>query len=165
MTKIVFLDFDGVLLPTGDEQAQIQTGLTRDNYLEQVVFNRQCVVNLNALLSQTGAEIVLSTSWAWGHTFSELSECLMRNKIDASSIFEWDEPDTKAYMTPRQYKSNRENEIGWWIDQHTHLDTWIAIDNIESIQALGERAIVVDPTVGFNAEALDKAIRVLMNDE
>lgn len=158
---IVFLDFDGVLLPDSSALEQSQQGLTVNNYLDQVVFGAECVINLNHILEQTHAEIVLSTSWALGHPLSELATCLDRNNIDSSRIFEYEDPSLYNYMTPRKFSSNRAQEIAWWLEDHTDISNWVALDDMQVIRRLGPRSIITDPTIGLTKTDAAKAIAIL----
>lgn len=162
MTKILFLDFDGVLLP--DQLALRQTqenALNKDNYLEIVEFDQHCVDNLNKIIAATHAEIVLSTSWAMGNSISKLSNCLLRNGIDPSNIFEYDDPIHGSWMTPRKMSSLRSNEIGWWIANHPEISNWVAIDDDPSILHLKTNYVRTNPAIGLSEEAVTKAIAIL----
>lgn len=162
MTKVIFLDFDGVLLSDGMALVQSEAGLTHDNYLDRVEFDSDCVANLNSLLASSGAQIVLSTSWAQGNSFSSLSNCLLRNGIDSSLVWESDDPGEGSYMTPRNQGNHRGFEIAEWIDQHPEITVWCAIDDQPSIRVLGKHAVITDPARGFDKAALRKAQQILM---
>jgi hypothetical protein len=161
MTKIVFLDFDGVLLPDPDARTQAERGLTQSNYLTKVLFNPTCVANLNSLLHATHAEIVLSTSWASGHSLSELSNCLLRNGIDPTAIFEYDDPGEGNWMTPRATTFNRGEEIQHWLEQHPEISTWVALDDNPSILYLKTNYVRTHPSRGFDKSSLNKAQTIL----
>lgn len=158
---IIFLDFDGVLLSDPSALQQSQQGLTHANYLEKVVFDPGCVNNLNHILTQTHAQIVLSTSWALGHPLSSLADCLDRNNINSSRIFEYEDPSLANYMTPRKFTSNRANEIGWWLEDHADISNWVALDDMQIIRQLGPRSIVTDPTIGLTKTDVAKAVAIL----
>jgi hypothetical protein len=161
VTKIVFLDFDGVLVPDVDAQQQTNSGLTHANYLSTVAFNPICVGNLNQLLHTTHAEVVLSTSWAKGHSISQLSNCLMRNGIDPSNIFEYDDPSENSYMTPRNKAYNRGEEIGAWLRAHPEITQWVAIDDDSTVLHLRTNFVRTNPRAGFDAASLQKALKIL----
>ena len=166
MTKVIFLDFDGVLLPDGVAVKQAhENGLTKNNYLEQVEFDPECVANLNKIIAATHAEIVLSTSWAMGNPIAKLSNCLLRNGIDPSNIFEYDSPSQGGWITPRKMSSQRSNEIGWWIDEHPEITEWVAIDDDPSILHLKTNYVRTNPAIGLNAEAETTAITILNKTE
>jgi len=161
MTKIVFLDFDGVLLPDPDARAQAVEGLSTSNYLQKVIFNTNCVANLNQLLKQSHAEIVLSTSWADGNSISALSNCLLRNGIDPSCIFEYDDPSEGNYMTPRQQGSNRGQEVLNWLSDHPEINTWVAIDDNPAILYLKTNYVRTHPDHGLDKDGVSKALSFL----
>lgn len=161
MSKVVFLDFDGVMLPHPLAQAQTETGLTFNSYLEKVQFDTSCVDNLLKLVYDVEAKIVLSTSWALRHSLSELGNCLQRNRIDPGMIWSYDDPSGLEWMTPRRLTSNRAQEIQWWINNHPGVSHWCAIDDLTVIGQLGPHAIITDPTLGFNDVSLQKAFAIM----
>ena len=55
--KIIFLDFDGVLNPPND----VIRGTSYD--FTETKFGPKAVINLNKILSETGAYIVVSSTW------------------------------------------------------------------------------------------------------
>ena len=66
MSKIIFLDIDGVLLPTTyarfleqAEQLSRGTAVARDAYMEH--FAPYCVANVQTLVRETGADIVFTS--------------------------------------------------------------------------------------------------------
>ena len=66
MAKIIFLDIDGVLLPTTyarfleqAEQLSRGTAMARDAYMEH--FAPYCVANVQTLVRETGAHIVFTS--------------------------------------------------------------------------------------------------------
>lgn len=103
MDKYIFLDIDGVVnIPPYDK------------------FNKRCLYNLYSILDNTGAEIIISSSWREGDI--ELTK--------ASFIKHGFDPEYAKFIkgeTCRGYKyvkqgSNlpivRGNEIKWYIDTH-----------------------------------------------
>ncbi len=160
MTKIVFLDFDGVLLPDPDARAQAEKGLTQSNYLATVVFNPLCVANLLSLVKSQHCEIVLSTSWAAGNSMSQLSNCLMRNGIDPTLIFEYDDPGEKNYMTPRD-STIRGEQIQSWLREHPEITQWVAIDDDSTVLLLKQNFVRTNPSLGFDKVALQKSLAIL----
>lgn len=161
MTQIIFLDFDGVLLPDPAALEQSKQGLTHANYLERVIFDPACVARLNHILSATHAQIVLSTSWALGHSFGSLVACLNRNQVLSDLVYEWEDPSLVSYMTPRQISSDRAHEIRGWLDDNPAIVDWVALDDMSVIRRLGPRAIVTDPTKGISAVDAALAIAIL----
>jgi hypothetical protein len=161
MSKVIFLDFDGVLLTDDQTQQQVNRSLTTQNYLKTVSFDPTAVANVNRLIESTGAQLVLSTSWADGNSFSSLANCLMRNRIDPGNIWEYDDPSQGSWMTPRSSNSNRAQEIATWLESHPEVSDWCAIDDRSEIDQLGSRAVKTDPRKGFDNSALAQALKIL----
>lgn len=62
--KIIFLDFDGVMDTAYYDHVLNRAGLPgNDKY--GVVFDPDCVKNLGYIVEQTGADIVVSSSWKY----------------------------------------------------------------------------------------------------
>ena len=60
--KIIFLDFDGVMDTAYYDHILNKNGLPEsDKY--GVVFDPNCIKNLKAIIDNTGADIVVSSSW------------------------------------------------------------------------------------------------------
>lgn len=60
--KIIFLDFDGVMDTAYYDHILSKEGLPScDEY--GAVFDPSCVMNLKHIIDQTGADIVVSSSW------------------------------------------------------------------------------------------------------
>lgn len=167
MTKIIFLDFDGVLLTIGDTKLQIDfDGLTRSNYLDTVVFTKECVCNLNDLLNATQAKIVMSTSWADHQNISVIGSCLERNNIDPTNIFEYDLGIDGDWKTPRKLTSHRYHEIKWWMNDHPEIKKWAVLDDDPSVRHLEQTHVVkTNPEIGLGSSDLIKAIKILNEEE
>ena len=158
MQAIIFLDFDGVMLTDPNAVSQ---NLTHSNYLTTAKFDTECVENLLDLIHSTGAEIVLSTSWADGTPFSQLASLLLRNGIDPGYLFEYDDPSLGGYMTPREAGGARWEAITQWLQEHDHVTRWVAIDDINLTGTLPGHAVLTDPRKGLDKKALAKAKRIL----
>jgi hypothetical protein len=62
----VFLDFDGVLNHTDWFKTRRERRKQDDWRWDDLSFDRVCVERLNRLLAQTGARVVVSSSWRYG---------------------------------------------------------------------------------------------------
>lgn len=114
MTKVVFLDFDGPLLPEKANLPRHSNGCERmDPY---------AVLFVNRLLEDSDVKIVISSS----HSHSGREHCdklLMTNGIDISAIHE-------DWRTPYKMSSDRTQEIAWWLENHPEVTTYVAIDDL-----------------------------------
>jgi hypothetical protein len=101
--KIIFLDVDGVInIPPYDN------------------FDKRCMDNLWKIVKQTGAKIVVSSSWRTGN-LQLTKEALMGggfydvllDEIVGETIRKWDFTVDGSYL-----KIVRGNEIGTWVDRN-----------------------------------------------
>jgi len=135
--KIVFLDVDGVLHPYH----------ARPNQL----FRKDCMMRLKKIIQESGAKIVLSTSWrrtAKGR--SEVNAQLQRYGI----------PTAIDHTRIRHNEYLRNEEVTHWIRQHPSTTHWIAIDDLPMPQ-LGEHYIRTMPDRGITDVTVGQALRVL----
>lgn len=101
-TKVIFLDFDGVL----NTSAYMMQSRERSEGINPV-----SVRIIDAMLNLTGAKLVVSSSWRIGRTIEELNE-ILQNKGMTNEV--WD-------VTP-QLSGCRGNEIKRWIDVNRPSD-------------------------------------------
>ena len=108
---MIFLDVDGVLHSAeGDDQ-----------------FHPACMAALQWLVTQTGAQIVLSSSWRHlgSEALQKLDAALLENSIPAVSS--WTPSVDLAVERPLP----RSLEIRRWLDDHPSTTDWIALDDID----------------------------------
>lgn len=72
--RLLFLDFDGVLNHGAFFSEQNARGL--DSFADGQCFDRACVERLNGVLAETGALVVVSSSWRIGRDIGELRRLL-----------------------------------------------------------------------------------------
>ena len=77
--KIIFLDFDGVMDTAYYDHMLSKQGLP-DNDLYGTVFDPNCVHNLRRIIDNTGADIVVSSSWKHfiAYSFPVSSSCILK---------------------------------------------------------------------------------------
>jgi hypothetical protein len=73
MTRILFLDFDGVLNSRGF--LAMSRGLAISRYPHSEI-DPEAVARVNRILERTEAEVVVSSSWRHGRTLAELQALL-----------------------------------------------------------------------------------------
>jgi len=114
MTKIIFLDVDGPMIPVRAYWLPNQTELVS-------AFDPVAVSLLNKLIAQSGAKIVMSASCrSKGLDF--VRELLSKNSIDPVHLHD-------DWQTPRKLTSQRIHEIRWWLDNHPEITHYVAIDD------------------------------------
>lgn len=112
MTKIIFLDIDGVL----NSENYFDKTNDCDEYTD---INQEKVKLLKEIVDRTGAEIVLSSTWrTLGHTMEEEKEhpkyVYLVNSLSKFGL------EIKSH-TP-YLENNRPKEIKAWLDIHENKD-------------------------------------------
>jgi len=152
-TNVIFIDFDGPLLPARmhlvepnrqilvDEECSWQ-----DNHAlkKQIKFDPVAISMLNRWLEKAEAKFVLSTNWTKYATMEELQEILSVNGLEGAytAIHE-------DWKTVKHKQWSRADEISYWMSNHRGeisgylmLDDDISIINHPHLDQ--KRAILVD---------------------
>lgn len=151
--KVVFLDIDGVLNHSG--------GPADDkNYL---IIDPEHVEFLNRLLAETGAELVISSTWREHHDETELKQLLQVAGVSKDFIG----------VTPSLWMGSgwttarglgREAEIRQWLESNQNLDVE-AFVILEDQEDMGEwestNVVRTHFDYGLGPPHVDRAIRIL----
>lgn len=147
--KIIFLDIDGVLNSDkfyAEHSKIMQESGYPDNY-PYTEFDYRAVNRLNRIVSETGCNIVLSSSW---RTDDNVRDIL--NKIGIN-IYD---------KTPYLGNVLRGQEIQRWIDEHPDIviEDYIILDDVESFLKKQKKRIVRTQTYfGLTDDIAEKIIR------
>ena len=167
MKKIIFLDIDGVL-DTQLWYTQMDRNTTIDKY--GYAFDPNAVANLKRIVEETGADIVISSSWKcmgltqmedmWndrnlpgrivGITPNSVSdELLLHADIDSMELFHI-----------------RGEEIKEWLSKHgKRVSNYVIIDDMDNmLPEQQSHFIQTNPEVGITKEDSEKAI-IILNKE
>ncbi|KAG7355977.1 hypothetical protein IV203_000663 [Nitzschia inconspicua] len=114
MLKILFLDIDGVLLPFPKK-------VDHDN---DALFPQSTVQALQHLLKETGAELVLSSTWRVRPDFvHDIIVCLQEYGVEIQRFLDITDPNMH---------SERQWEIAKWLTDHQQSGStivWLALDD------------------------------------
>lgn len=169
--KIIFLDIDWVLVPFWwpYERWKIRDMFERVKIWDEEVIlpktNPECVKNLWKIIEETGAQIVISSSWR--HTWSHLQKLLQREENESWDNL-WNHVTSK---TPSMTGWWRWNEILQYLsDYHKtckewfHITHWIAIDDSDAgmsrIRDLNS-FVQTRPHIGLDEDSTRLAISLL----
>lgn len=151
--KIIFLDIDGVLRPVTGEG-----------------FNKKCIENINELIEETGAQIVISSTWRQ-RGIDDVKKFLFENGLksdilDMTPMFVINKVWGKDWEKQCKVKAPRGMEIQEWIRDYTTMDkyvqSYVIIDDSENIFLNQlKHYIKVEQTKGFTKKDLKKAIEIL----
>lgn len=161
--KIIFLDIDGVLV-TGE-------------YLNEMVevnghhfhrFARTPVFQLNKITKETGAEIVISSSWRCdGERWEALLEHFKNQGVDKRPIGK----------TPRLERKNgsglflasqRGYEIKTWLGYGDDIESFVAIDDDSDMDDIKDNFVLVKNGMwrgGMGESHAGKAIEILRRNK
>lgn len=156
--KVIFLDVDGVL------NSEVSRELDRekfDNWMECEV-SEMHVNNLKRIVDETGAKIVLSSSWRYDfpqisgrQVISDpLTMVLVRKLRDAGlEIFD---------VTPDLHGKMRGLEVQEWLNNHPEVKRYVILDD-DSDFTEEQKAFFVNSTFksGLTDVLSDKAVSIL----
>ena len=137
MSKILFLDVDGVL----------------NNYRTGGIFTvtKSKLRLLQQIVERTGCEIVLSSTWRL-NVMGELD--VLKKKL-------WYRKLTIADVTPK-FNGMRGEQIQSWLAHHPEVTAWCIIDDdSDMLDSQSLNFVQTDGMVGMTAEDAEKVIKIL----
>jgi len=170
MTKLIFLDVDGVL----NNQIHYRSDYFQKNRDHEdhdfFQFDPECVGSLNYITDKTGAKIVVSSSWRKGRTVEELKDLFKRVGITGEVIDKTPILGFKVYSGEEyHYSVPRGCEIKAWMEMNKDIlgtkmskARYIILDD-DSDMLFWQRNnyIWVDSHCGITPNLTQKAINLL----
>ena len=164
MRKVVFLDIDGVL-NTKWWYTQMDRNTPKDKY--GYAFDPNAVDNLKKIIDETGADIVISSSWK-SFGISELEDMWQDRGLPGKLIgitpnTVSDEMLLNADLDHMELFSIRGTEIKEWLTKHgKHVSHYAIIDDMDNMLTEQRLHFVkTDPEIGITVEDAEKAIMIL----
>lgn len=152
--KIVFLDFDGVMDTEYYDHILSEAGKPiSDEY--GLLFDPECVKNLKYIIDNTGADIVISSTWKDFMTYQEILDMW---KYRGLSGFVTD-------VTPTVSK-HRGDEIDAWLKECRKDCQYAIIDDLDGSNFNPnqiEHLFVVNPYCGLDEDTAKKDCKPLVN--
>lgn len=149
--KVIFLDFDGVMDTAYYDNYLNNMGLPeKDKY--GVVFDPDCIANLRRIIDETGADIVVSSTWKDFMTYKEILEMWEYRKL----------PGFVTDTTPTCSRK-RGDEIDSWLEECNTECEYVIIDDMDETQFNEhqyDRLFVVNPYDGLNEQTAEKVIQL-----
>jgi len=163
-TKVIFLDIDGVL-NTKWWYTQMDKNTSKDKY--GYAFDPHAVANLKRILDETGADIVVSSSWkCFG--LSELEDMwqergLPGRVIDITPNSVSDELLLTANLDEIEMTHIRGEEIKEWLDtKGKGVSHYAIIDDMDNfLPEQQAHFVLTDPDVGITEQNAVQAIMIL----
>lgn len=150
MSKIVFIDVDGPMIPVRAYFLPNQTKIVS-------VFDPCATAMLLRLLDDTGAKLVISSTWG-GKGKERCEELLSNNGINPSHLHD-------DWVTPRKMSSTRFHEISWWLMKHPEVTHYVAIDDEDLPVDWVSNAVLCDAAEGFSLRNFKECKLMLGVDE
>jgi hypothetical protein len=164
MNKVIFLDIDGVL-NTGSWHCQAKGKELQDEYGYK--FDPKAVANLKRIVDETGAEIVISSTWK-SFGFSELEEMWEERGLPGKLIgitpnSVSDEMLLNADLDNMELFSIRGMEIKEWLSKNgKRISHYAIIDDMDNMLPEQQSHFVkTDPEIGITKENANQVIAIL----
>lgn len=133
--KIIFLDFDGPMIPMRAYCLPNQTPIVS-------LFDPCAVAMLLKLIGISQAKLVISSTWG-NQGYDTVANVLGKNGIDPQLLHE-------DWVTPRKLSSSRVQEIRMWLDRHPEVVDYVAIDDEQLDFDFLPKAVLCDAYEGFS---------------
>lgn len=152
--KVVFLDVDGVLnsaayLYAAERAWPEGTPFEGNQHLE---LDPPAVARLNRIVRESGAKVVISSSWRFGNTPAEMQEILRRRGFEGEVVGD----------TPRDgHGAVRGLEIQAWLDGHPGVESFVILDDDSDMAHLAPRHVRTRFSDGLLDEHVDAALAAL----
>lgn len=167
MSKVLFLDIDGVLNTERQHDHCVEAGLAYvDNF--GYAFDPVAVANLKTIVDETGADIVISSSWKlWGISTMQklwISRSLPGKVIDVTPNNVSDDL-LLSFDLDMMLPAGKGSEIKEWLDTNGSQVTHYAIlDDMDDMLLKQQSHFVqTDPRIGITQDDTEMIIEILMN--
>ena len=152
MYKIIFLDIDGVLNSSLWRKSKTySTDKSLDGNLADI--DPDTVDRLNQITDNTGACIVVSSTWRWGWAQDFLGMLAFFRKVGVTGKV--------IDITPIN-DDGRHQQIQQWLDMTDDVDAFVILDDIDWFAGILHKYLVLtDPRVGLQNADVQSAIQIL----
>ncbi len=165
MTKVVFLDIDGVLNSNfwlENNERELSNGTLID--LEKVKL-------LSTLIKETNAKIILHSGWRFWFDSS-----MKPLRVEAEKLVDMFQsvglkldgatPDltTEEIRETKKFSLVKAEEILLWLSDHNEVQNWVVIDDLYlHNEEIDKMQIKTDPTTGLTETDVKNAVKMLLN--
>lgn len=162
MSRIIFLDFDGVLNSGPFLSADHGAGWEAAG--EAAAIDPAAVARLNRIVEATGAEVVVSSSWRHGRMRTELSGLLKSRGF--KGIVRDKTPDfvPNGDDLSNRHCGERGDEIRAWLDANgprLGVTSFVVLDDNSDMSAVRDRFVQTDFDAGLTDAHVDRCIAML----
>lgn len=151
---LIYLDIDGVMVPANSWKSP---EILEDGF---PVFSLRAIKSLNRILSNSGADIVLTTSHKSKYSLHQWKSIFRRRNININKIKKL--PENKDHL-------NRKEELLKWFSTKGENDNFIIIDDDKSLNALPyylkKKLIQTNGGIGLTEYLADEALNISGNNK
>ena len=166
--KVIFLDIDGVL-NTQDWHSRMTKDTPRDEF--GWVFDPVAVENLAHIIKETGASIIISSSWKFLGLAKLREMWKIRNLpgivLDITPNTISDELLLNANLDEMKLGVCRGNEIKEWLSKHKgEVSNYVIIDDFDDLlPEQDDHVVLTDTLIGITVFDAKKAISILNRNQ
>jgi hypothetical protein len=150
--KVIFLDFDGVMDTAYYDHVLVSEGKAECDEFG-AVFDPECVRQLQKIVEETGADIVVTSTWKVFMTYQDFLEMWKVRQL----------PGFVTDLTP-SISRFRGDEIDAWLKECGENCRYVIIDDLDGSNFLPHQIpwlLVVNPYNGLDDETAKRAICLL----
>jgi hypothetical protein len=152
--KIVFLDFDGVINSSiffNKRKLDESLRMSSPEWWAEMI-DPEPVALLNQILDQTGAKVVISSTWRFANTWEELQEILEVRGFTGEVIG----------ATPKMNAEERWEKINKWLDDgHVPVESFVILDDLRDMGDLQDHLVNTNVRYGLKKKHVKAAVRLL----
>ena len=166
MKKVIFQDIDGVLYPClervrlkMDPYMVKQKLIREDPYYKDAAakdlsvayegWNEEAMLRLKQLVDETGAVIVISSSWRFMHSLKDFKQMFHIYGLK----------DAVVDLTPMKKGFLKEPSIAHYLEEHPQVEAYVILDDLNMTKTFPGHCVVC-PDV-FDEESKQQAIDIL----
>lgn len=148
--KIIFLDFDGVLNSHKWVKANEHLLNSQTLFMHTDV-DREAVARVDRLCKETGAKVVVSSTWRLFNSLERLQEILKNHGFTGEVIG----------RTPR-LGGKRGSEISQWLNEHGPVESFVILDDDSDMVHLMHKLVQTTFDLGLQDEHVELAKALLL---
>jgi hypothetical protein len=177
VTKIVFLDIDGVLnserlAAENDEKHRARGEHRCECYSLIYQMDRACVERLNRIVRETGALVVISSSWRKLMDLDEIKRVLASFGFAGEVIGETpDLVNDPTWLAKNRWgrehheRIDRGHEIWEWITQHPEVTHFVILDDCTDMAHVKPFHVHTDFEIGLDDPDVERALHLMAKSE
>ena len=151
MSNIIFLDVDGVLNSINN-LIEVYNKTKKPHSGYDYPFDEKCLKNLQTLVEQTKAKLVITSTW---RKTEEGKEVLLK------TLKEYGLDKEVIGYTPVHPSENRESEIKEYLSNLKERINYIILDDYEEMGEYAKDLIKVSPQTGLTNKNVEDAVKRL----